>query len=68
MNSAIINLLLIPAKDPTLQSTYYPITLLNVDLQSPYQKFRKKKVTHSRYILIRQVLSKADTQIIKCAD
>lgn len=42
MNSAIINLLLIPAKDPTLQSTYYPIALLNVDLQSPYQKFRKK--------------------------
>lgn len=66
MNSAIINLLLIPAKDPTLQSTQYPIALLNIDLlQSPYQKFRKK-VTHSRYILIRQVLSKADTQIIKC--
>lgn len=43
INSAIINLLLKPAKDPTLQSTYYPIALLNIDLlQSPCQKFRKK--------------------------
>lgn len=40
--------------------------VLNIDLpQSPCQKF-KKKITHSRYILIRQVLAKADTQTIKC--